>query len=134
MELLIAFATDDGEHINNSHFGMAQYYRIYRFAEGTGEYVETQKNVKYSEDESLKHGDPEKAKATASALNGIAVIVGKKFGPNIVRLLRRFVCVVVRTERVSDAVQLIRDNMDRIEEEKNKGDERKHIVLNTESR
>ncbi len=43
-------------------------------------------------------------------------------------------CVVVRTERVSDAVQLIRDNMDIIEEEKNKGDERKHIVLNTESR
>jgi len=41
------------------------------------------------------HGDPEKAKATSSVLEGVDVLVGKKFGPNLPRLVRKFVCVVV---------------------------------------
>jgi len=129
MELVIAFSTDDGEIFNNSHFGMADHFHVYKFSDGGEEFIETRKNVKYEEDESLKHGDPGKARATASALDGIDVMAGRKFGPNIVRLLNRFVCVVVKTEKIADAVKLIRENMERIVEEKNKGEERKHIVL-----
>ena len=129
MELIIAFCTDDGENFNDDHFGAAKYFQIYKFSEGREEFVETRKNVKYEEDESLKHGDPGKARATASVMNGIDVMAGKKFGPNIVRLLNRFVCVVVKTDRIADAVKLINENMDRIVEEKNKDEGRKHIVL-----
>ncbi len=129
MELIIAFCTDDGENFNDDHFGAAKYFQIYKFSEGREEFVETRKNVKYEEDESLKHGDPGKAKATASVMNGIDVMAGKKFGPNIVRLLNRFVCVVVKTDGIADAVKLINENMNRIVEEKNKDEGKKHIVL-----
>ena len=133
MELMIAFCTDDGENFNDDHFGMAKYFHIYKFSDGREEFVETRKNVKYEENESLKHGDPGKARATASVMNGIDVMAGRKFGPNILRLLNKFVCVVVKTDRIVDAVKLINENMERIVEEKNKGGERKHIVLKSGS-
>jgi hypothetical protein len=62
-------------------------------------------------------------------MNGIDVVAGRRFGPNIVRLLNKFVCVVVRTDRIADAIELINKNMERIVEEKNKGGKRKHIIL-----
>jgi predicted Fe-Mo cluster-binding NifX family protein len=88
MELTIAFSTDDGNSFNNDHFGMAQYFLIYEFSDEKEEIIETRKNAKYAEDTSRKHGDPGKAKATSSVLDGVDVIAGRKFGPNIVRLLK----------------------------------------------
>ncbi len=129
MDLTIAFSTDDGRNFNDDHFGMAKYFHICKFSDGREEFVETRENVKYSEDESLKHGDPGKARATASVMNGIDVMAGRKFGPNILRLLNKFVCVVVKTDGITDAVKLINENITRIVEEKNNGDKRKHIVL-----
>jgi len=40
MELLIAFATDNGKNFNDDHFGMAKYYHIYRFCDDGEEFVE----------------------------------------------------------------------------------------------
>jgi len=57
-------------------------------------------------------------RATASVMNGIDVMVGRKFGPNILRLLNKFVCVVAKTDRIADAVKLINENMERIVEER----------------
>jgi len=129
MELIVAFSTDDEENFNDDHFGMAKYFHIYKFSDGREEFVETRKNVKYEEDESLKHGDPGKAKATSSAVGNADVIIGKKMGPNIVRLLKRYVCIVTKTNTIADAIQLVHENMEKIIEEKNKGEDRKHIVL-----
>ena len=128
-ELLIAFGTDDGENLNNDHVGMAKYFYVYKFLNDKEVLIEKRKNVKFEGDESIKHGDPEKAKATSFALEGIDVLVGKKFGPNITRLLKKFVCVVVRTESLSNAIEAVYCNMVRIVEEKNKEEDRKHIVL-----
>ena len=129
MELLIAFGTDDGLNLNKSHVGMANFFYVYKFSNGTEKFVEKRKNVKYKEDESLKHGDPKKANATSSVLKGIDALVGARFGPNIIRLLKKYVCVVVRTTSISDAVKIVNNNMDKIIEAKNKGEDRKHIVL-----
>ena len=129
MELMIAFSTDDGVFFNNDHFGMAGYFLIYEFSDEKEEIIETRKNVKYTEDTSIKHGDPGKAKATSSVLDGVDVIAGRKFGPNIVRLLKKFVCIAVKTDSIADAVQMIHENMGLIEKAKSEGDERKHIVL-----
>ncbi len=82
-------------------------------------------------DESMKHGNPEKAKVTSSVLQGVDVLVGRKFSPNLPRLLKKFVCVVVRTEAISNAIEAVHNDMDKIVEEKNKGEDRKHIVLGT---
>lgn len=128
-ELLIAFGTDDGENLNNDHVGMAKYFYVYKFLNDKEVLIEKRKNVEFEGDESIKHGDPEKAKATSSVLEGIDVLVGKKFGPNITRLLKKFVCVIVRTESLSNAIEAVYCNMGRIVEEKNKEGDRKYIVL-----
>jgi predicted Fe-Mo cluster-binding NifX family protein len=128
MKLLVAFGTDDGENLNNDHVGMARYFHVYQFSNGKEQLVELRENVSFKGDESI-HGDPEKAKATSSVLEGVDVLVGKKFGPNLPRLLGKFVCVVVRTNTIASAIEAISNNMARIAEEKNKGEDRKHIVL-----
>jgi predicted Fe-Mo cluster-binding NifX family protein len=127
-DFLIAFGTDDGESLNDDHFGMAKYFYVYRFSDRKKEFIEKRKNVKYEGDESIKHGDPKKAKATSSVLEGIDVMVGRKFGPNIVRLLKKFVCVVVRGDNLSDAIEASYCNKEKIFEQIN-NENRKHLVL-----
>ena len=128
MKFLIAFGTDDEENLNNDHVGMAKYFYIYEFSNGKEQLVERRENMKFKGNESM-HGDPEKAKATSSVLEGVDVLVGRKFGPNLPRLLRKFVCVLVRTNTISSAIGAVHNNMERIAKEKNKEEDRKHIVL-----
>ena len=129
MDLLIAFGTDDGKNLNSDHVGMAKYFYVYKFCSNEEKFVEKRKNVEFKGDESMKHGDPAKARATSSVLKGVDVIVGRKFGPNLPRILKKFVCVVVRTDTIDSAIKIVCRNIDRIIEEKDKGEGRKHIVL-----
>ena len=129
MELLIAFGTDDGINFNDDHFGMAKYFQVYKFSKGEEEFVEKRENVKFKGDESIKHGDPEKAKATSSVLQGVDVLVGRRFGPNLLRLVKKFVCVIARTDTLENAIRIIHQNMEKIIEEKDKGEDRKHLIL-----
>ena len=132
MELLIAFGTDDGENLNNDHVGMAKYFYVYRFSNGKEELVERRENMKFKGDESMKHGDPEKAKATSFVLENVDVLVGRRFGPNLPRLVKKFVCMVVRTDTITNAIVAVHNSMDLIVEQKNKEDDRKHIMLRPE--
>jgi len=132
IELLIAFGTDDGKNFNNDHVGMAKYFYVYRFSNGREKLVKRRENVKFKGDESMKHGDPEKAKATSSVLENVDVLVGRRFGPNLPRLLKKFVCIVVRTDTIANAIEAVHNNMDLVVEQKNKGEGRKHIVLRLE--
>ncbi|HEX76167.1 MAG TPA: hypothetical protein G4O12_06245 [Dehalococcoidia bacterium] len=129
MELLIAFGTDDRKNLNDDHVGMAKYFYVYKFSNNKQGLAERRKNVKLKGDESMKHGDPEKAKATSSVLEGVDAIVGRKFGPNLPRISKKFVCVVARMEGVNQAVTAVRDNIDLVIEQKKRGEDRRHIVL-----
>jgi uncharacterized metal-binding protein/predicted Fe-Mo cluster-binding NifX family protein len=125
----IAFGTDDGKNLNDDHVGMAKYFYVYRFFDNKKEFIERRENVQFKGDESIKHGDPEKARATSSVLEGIDVVVGRKFGPNIIRLLKEFVCVVAREDSISNAIEAAYSSREKILEQKHKGRDRKHIVL-----
>jgi predicted Fe-Mo cluster-binding NifX family protein len=129
MELSIALGTDDGTNLNDDHVGMAKYFHVYKFSQEKEELVEKRENVKLKGDESMKHGDPQKAKATSSVLQGVDVLVGKRFGPNLPRLVKKFVCVIVRTDTLENAINIIRQNMEKIIAEKNKGEDRQHLIL-----
>ena len=129
MKFLIALGTDDGKNLNNDHVGMAKYFYVYEFSNGKEKLVEKRENMRFEGDETMKHGDPEKARATSSVLEGIDVLVGRKFGPNLPRLVEKFICVLVRTNTIATAIEVIHNNMDRIAEEGNKKEGRKHIVL-----
>jgi predicted Fe-Mo cluster-binding NifX family protein len=129
MEVLIAFGTDDGRNLKRDHVGKSKYFYVYRFSDDEEEFVERRKNVKYKEDESMIHGDPKKAKATSNALKGLDGVVGRRFGPNILRLLKKYVCIVARRESINDAIQLIHANMDKVIQEKEKGENRRHLIF-----
>ena len=129
MKFSVALGTDDGKTLNKDHFGMAKYFHVYSFFDDKEEFVEKRENVKFRGDESMMHGDPRNAKATSSALQGIDVMVGRKFGPNLPRLLKKFVCVVVRKDTIDSAIEAIHNNIDRVVQEKQRGENRKHIVL-----
>lgn len=118
MELLIAFGTDDGVNLKSDHVGMAKYFYVYRFSNGKEELVEQRENVKFKGDDSMKHGDPEKAKATSSALENVDVLVGRRFGPNLPRLVKKFVCIVARTDTIANAIVVVHNSMDSIVEQK----------------
>lgn len=129
MELLVAFGTDDGKHLTNGHAGDAKYFYLYKLSDDKEEFVEQRGNIELRGDQSLTPGSPEMAKARSAVFKGLDVLVGKKFGPGLPNLLKRFVCVIVRADPISEAIEAIRDNLDRIREEKNKEEGRKHIVL-----
>ena len=129
IEFLAAFGTDDGNTLkSDNHVGMSKYFEVYQFSEDNEKFIEQRSNVKYREDESKIHGDPGKAKATASALENVEVLVGHIFGPNISRLRNKFVCAVVRKDTIDQAIQAIHENINEVIEEKGKTD-RMGVVL-----
>jgi predicted Fe-Mo cluster-binding NifX family protein len=129
VELLIGFSTDDGENMIKDHAGQAKYFDVYRFSEGKAEFLERRDNSKYKGDEGMKHGDPKKARATLEALKGLDVVVARMYGPNLPRLLKKLLCVVVRTQKVSDAVEIVKENVEIVSLEHKKGEARTHLVL-----
>jgi predicted Fe-Mo cluster-binding NifX family protein len=131
MELLIAFSTDDGQHMLKGHAGQARYFDVYKFLNGQAEFLERRDNSKYKGHKTIKHGDPKKAQATLGALKGVHVLVAKTYGPNLPRLLKTMLCVVVRTQKISDAVEILKRNAEVVLGEYQKGEVRKHLVLET---
>ena len=129
MELLIGFSTNDGENMIKDHAGQAKYFDVYRFSDGKAEFLERRDNSKYKGDEAMKHGDPKKAQATLEALKGLDVLVAKMYGPNLPRLLKNLLCIVVRTQKVSEAVEIVKMNVEIVSREHKKGEARKHLVL-----
>ncbi|MCD6423377.1 MAG: dinitrogenase iron-molybdenum cofactor biosynthesis protein [Elusimicrobia bacterium] len=129
INLLVAFGTDDGKNLNDNHVGKAKVFFIYKISNKGVEFIEKRDNPKFQEDETLIHGDPAKAAVVSSILKGIDVIVGKRFGPNIVRMKKKFVCVVARVDSIEDALDIVRKNIALIDAEKNKGEGRSHLVL-----
>ncbi|HDP89134.1 MAG TPA: hypothetical protein ENN42_04140 [Thioalkalivibrio sp.] len=102
---------------------------MYRISEAGSEFVERRENAKYGGDESMKHGDPKKAKSSLGALEGVQVWASPRFGPNLPRLLEKIQCVVVRVPTVDQGVGLIRDNLAAVAQEQAQGPERQHVVL-----
>ncbi|MDY6951568.1 MAG: NifB/NifX family molybdenum-iron cluster-binding protein [Thermodesulfobacteriota bacterium] len=129
MELLMGISTDDGEHMINDHAGQAKYFDVYRLSDGEAQFLERRANSKYKGNEALKHGDPKKAQATMAALEGLHVLVAKTYGPNLPRLLKKLLCVVIRTKKVSDAVEVMKGHADVVWKAYEKGEARRHLVL-----
>ncbi len=130
-ELVFAIGTDDGKTIKqDDHVGMAKYYSIWKYFDGNLFFIEKRENIKYDEDESRTHGDPKKAEKVSSILNGVDIIVGKIIGPNIVRMKKKFVPLIVREPLIKGALEIIKENINEIVEEKEKeGEERRGLVI-----
>lgn len=133
MELMIAFSTDDGEKLKtDDHAGMAKFFDVYRYMDDEVEFVERRENSKFAGDESMRHGDPKKAKKSLSALEDVHVWAAPRFGPNLPRLLKKLLCAVVRVETVDEGVALVQKHIDEVAEQVHAGEDRSHVVLKPE--
>ncbi|MCD6350642.1 MAG: dinitrogenase iron-molybdenum cofactor biosynthesis protein [Armatimonadetes bacterium] len=132
MKLLVAFGTDDGENLTDTHFGQSAHFDLYEVTPEGSTFVERRENAKYEEDESLLHGDPGKARSVMSVLGGVQAAVGKRFGPNLTRMIKKIACVVVRVDTVAEALKLVEANLETVVAEYEKGEARRHVVLKPE--
>ncbi|NOR46245.1 MAG: dinitrogenase iron-molybdenum cofactor biosynthesis protein [Candidatus Delongbacteria bacterium] len=125
MDLITAFATDDGKIFMDRHFGDANYYDIYKISASGMEFIKRIDNTTEEEDEEI-HADPKKAKGISGLLKKekVQVVVSKVFGPNIKRIKKNFVCIIMSKKDISESIIHIQQRFDAIVKEWNKGEER----------
>ena len=114
-KLILAIGTDDGVSMKlDDHCGQSKYFYIYEIDREGHKLLEKRENVKYNEDEDRKDGNPEKARAVSSVLKDVDVLACSIFGPNIKRMLKKYVCVVPKVKTIDDSLRLIKGNIDLI--------------------
>jgi len=131
-KILVAFATDNGQNFIDRHFGDADYYDIYEIDEDSADFVQRIDNT-VDEVEEI-HADPKKAKGITNLLmnKNVKVVVSKIFGPNIKRIKKKFVCVVMNDESLDKSIGRLCKNIRLVVDEWEKGAERKHLVFRKE--
>ena len=128
MAIKMAFATDDGKTFMDRHFGDAEYYDVYEIDKDKSKFIKKIMNTTEEDDEDI-HVDPEKAKGVAGLFKNenIKVVVSKVFGPNIKRIKKKFVCILMNDSSISESIKSIQNCMNIIYDEWEKGEERKHL-------
>jgi predicted Fe-Mo cluster-binding NifX family protein len=126
--MIIAVATDDGKKTIERHFGDAEYYNIYELIDGKFQLIDQVVNT--TEEEEM-HADPVKAKGIVELLveKNVEVGITKVFGPNIKRVKKHFVPVLVSKETIEESLEIVLNSLDIIEEEILKAEKRGHIDL-----
>jgi len=127
--MMVAVATDNGEKFIDRHFGDAKYYDIYKLTNTNALFIKRIENV--IEEQEAVHANPEKAKGVAGLLKkeNVTVVISKIFGPNIKRIRKNFVCVIMNDESIKDALERLIYNWALIVTEWEKGAERNHCIL-----
>jgi len=122
-ELICAFASDDRESFMTRHFGDADIYIIYSIS---NENVRIIDEITNNVDEEENHADPKKAKSIAKILKSadVQVCVSPVFGPNIKRIKKKFVCIIMNETKIKRAVSIIQDHFDDIYDQWNRGKDR----------
>jgi predicted Fe-Mo cluster-binding NifX family protein len=129
MKIITAFATDDGKSFIKRHFGDAYYYDIYEISASEAKFIKRIKNTT-DEDQDI-HADTKKAKGVTVLLKNenVKVVVSKIYGPNIKRIRKIFVCILMNNKKISYSTKTIRKNIDIIINEWEKGESRSYINL-----
>ena len=127
-KIKVAFATDNGKTFMDRHFGDAEFYDIYEIDENNADYLKRINNTTEEED---VHADPKKAKGITGLLKeeDVKVVVSKIFGPNIKRIKKKFVCVLMDDDTFDDSLGRLCKNIRLVIDEWEKGEERKHLVF-----
>ena len=125
-----AFATGDGESFTNQHFGDNDYYDIYDITASESKFIKRINNTTTTIEEKT-HADPGKAMGVTSLLKkeNVQVVVSKVYGPNIKRIKKHFVCVLMDSNSISNSLIIIMENSKVILDEWEKGEKRNHIKL-----
>ncbi len=128
MKFKVAFATDDGQNMVNKHFGDADFYMIYELSKSECVFIEKRENTTSEKDE-IFHGDPNKANKISKILPDVQLLCNKQFGKNITNMTKKYVPIVFDIENIDKAIDIIQQNFDKITEQWNNKENRKHIVF-----
>ncbi len=104
--MTIACATNDGKCFVNTHFGDAERYNIYELSEKGCVFIKTLENNTEPEEE---HAAPKKAKGIVKLLKAHDVQIGvsKQFGPNIKRVSKHFLPVLISEDTISSVLTVL---------------------------
>lgn len=130
IKLKVAFATNNGKTFMSQHFGDAEQYQIYQMDKENIEFLSKLTNTTEEDDEEI-HADPKKAKSIVNLLQekNVEVVVAKVFGPNIKRIKKKFVCILIKEESIVEATKIIQNNLNIIQKEWELGEERNFLSL-----
>lgn len=126
--MIIAVATDDGNNTMERHFGDAELYNIYELIDGKFEMIDQISNTTEEEE---GHADPVKAKGIVELLieKNVEVGVTKVFGPNIKRIKKHIVPVLISKDTIKESLEIILSSLDIIKDAILKAEKREHIDL-----
>ncbi len=127
-KIRVAFATDNGKTFMSRHFGDAKHYYIYEINKENAEFI---KEIENTTEEEEMHADPKKAGSIAYLLKQekVQVAVSKIFGPNIMRIKKKLVCILMKENSIETCIEVIKSNLLTIAEEWEKGDNRNFLKL-----
>ena len=127
-ELIVAFASDNGKHLTDEHFGEAKEYLIYNLSKTEAKHIDVVKNISIEEE---MHADPRKSNGIAGLLKpfNVNVIVNQAFGANIKRMNKKFVCIISKHNVIDDCMANIQLNFDDVLLAHHEGEDRKHLKL-----
>jgi len=126
--MIIACATDDGKFFISRHFGDAKYYYIFKFEKGVFNHMDTVVNTTEGEE---RHADPLKAKGIIELLNekNVDVLMTKRFGPNIKRIKKHFVPVLVSVDDLESGLLKLVESLESVNASLALGVDRQHVDL-----
>ena len=133
MKIKLACGTDNETEFTNEHFRSSKYFLIYEFDLETKD-LRFLKKIENSTQEEEKHGDAKKAKSVSELLKNVFVLAAFRYGPNIIRIKKRFVPIISREKNIDKALNKIKLLINKIksEVEKEKGIDKKIIYIKKE--
>ena len=128
-KIIAAFATDDGVSFMDRHFGDANQYDIHEINPSEAKFIRKISNT--TDEDKEVHTDPNKARNIADLLKKekVQVVVSKKFGANINRIKKKFVCILMNDKQILESIMILQKNFNTIITEWEKGETRNFINL-----
>jgi len=110
-KLVAAFATDGEGFLFGEHFGNADFFTIYDISPSESRPVLNMVNPTIIDDEE-RHADPEKAKGVGGTLkkHQVQAVISQTFGPNIQRIRKQFVCIMVDVKTIEEGIRAVQNN------------------------
>jgi len=133
MKIKLACGTNNGTGFTNEHFGSSKYFLIYEFDLETKD-LRFLERIENSTPEEEKHGDIKKAKSVSELLKNVFILVAFRYGPNIVRIRKRFIPIISREKNIEKTLYKIKllSNKIKSEIEKEKGIDKGIIYIKKE--
>lgn len=125
-KIIAAIGLKNDNELTDEHFGDSVYFDIYELTENSIKYIKRINNVKVEE---RMHGDPNKANAIGGLLKEVDILVAFRMGPNILRMKKRFVPVIINTQDIKKVEKTLVLNFDKISKEVNRTGEKNYITL-----